>query len=107
MILAACARSAMAADEMKLELPPSDLFESCHLLNAGDEIHYSFRGSSVVLFDMHYHDGDNVKYLIPEHLAFKKNESFKARFTQHYCLAWTNSQTKPITIRYTIDVVNY
>ena len=98
-----CSSQTQASDEKSLNLRPGKVHESCHKLDAGSKINYSFQVSSETLFNLHYHMDKEIKYPVAEQQALKDSGTVYINTTQTYCLMWTNPQEHTVTLRYNID----
>lgn len=99
-----CSSNAHASENMSLNLRPGEVHESCHDLATGKKLGYQYTGSSVTLFNIHYHKGKNIVYPVPDELAFRKNSSLITDSTQNYCLMWTNIRNMPVSLHYRVDL---
>jgi hypothetical protein len=96
--------AALASYEHSVVLAAGQVHETCNELPAGDVLSYQYTGSSVSLFNIHYHDGKNIIYPVPDELAFRRNSSLTTGSAQNYCLMWKNIRSTPVTIWYRIDL---
>lgn len=97
----------LASDEKSLNLRPGKVEESCHKLDTGSKLIYSFQVSSETYFNLHYHMGKEIKYPIAEQLALKNSGTVYIDTTQTYCLMWTNPQQHTVTLRYSVDITSH
>ncbi|WP_144395450.1 hypothetical protein [Pleionea sediminis] len=75
------------------------IHEVCFKLEQQQPIKFSFKASDPLLFNVHYHEGDNVIYPVGEQLTPEfKPTSFVAPVTQTYCLMWTNTQKNSVEL---------
>ena len=99
-----CSTQSHATEEKSLNLRPGKVHESCHKLQAGSKLNYSFQVSSETLFNVHYHMDKQIKYPVAEQQALKDSGVVYIDTTQTYCLMWTNPQEHTVTLRYTADI---
>ena len=99
-----CSAQSHATDEKSLNLRPGKVHESCHKLDAGSKLSYTYQASSETLFNVHYHMGKEIKYPVAEQQALKDSGIVYIDTTQTYCLMWTNPQSHTVTLRYTADI---
>lgn len=99
-----CSTQSHAINEQNLNLRPGKVHESCHKLDAGSKLSYSFQVSSETLFNVHYHMGKEIKYPVAEQQTFKDSGIVYIDITQTYCLMWTNPQEHTVTLRYNVDI---
>ena len=102
-ILSYC--SIVHADENRsLNLRTGEVHESCHELDTGVKLSYSFQSSSAALFNIHYHQGKEIRYPVTEQMMISRNGALSADSMQTYCLMWTNPQSSTLTLRYKVEV---
>jgi len=97
---------AQATEDQSLNLRPGKIHESCHKLERGSKLNYSFQVSSETLFNVHFHAGKVIEYPVTEQLALESSGSVAVETTQTYCLMWTNPQDHTVTLRYNVDIVS-
>lgn len=74
----------------RVSLGESEWVERCFDLGAGDTLHYSFRASDPVNFDLHFHSGDTTRYPVKKDGASDGRGAYAVREPQKYCLSWAN-----------------
>ncbi|MEA1890167.1 MAG: hypothetical protein U9N50_10360 [Pseudomonadota bacterium] len=99
-----CSSNVHAAENQSFNLRPSEVHESCHDLAAGAKLNYSFESSSMVLFNIHYHRGKEISYPVAEKMMMRSSGTLSADSLQTYCLMWSNSQGRTLTLRYKVDI---
>ena len=95
--------AAQASYENSVMLSGGQIHETCNKLEAGVVLNYQYTGNSVTLFNIHYHQGKEVSYPVPDFLAFRTSGSLKTDSAQDYCLMWKNIRNMPVIVRYRID----
>ncbi len=64
--------------------------ETCLDLAPGDTLVYRFDANATVAFNIHYHQGDEIVYPLPEQPAVRRSGELEAGVSTEYCLMWTN-----------------
>lgn len=91
----------VAAEEKKTELLPKKIAEDCFELKAGDTVAYGFEAAAPLEFNVHYHEGEAVKFPVqPAPSQAAKDGRFSAPVDQTYCLMWKNTGDKPVALRH-------
>ena len=62
--------------------------ERCLHLDAGQSIHYRFKASAPVDFNIHYHRGKDVVFPVRKAGVREASGTFKAKGAEGYCLMW-------------------
>lgn len=93
-----------ADEDRSLNLRTGEVHESCHELDDGVKLSYSFQSSSPALFNIHYHQGKEIRYPVAEQMMSSRNGILSADSMQTYCLMWTNPQSQTVTLRYKIEL---
>lgn len=91
---------AQAAEQVTIA--ESEWAERCFDLGPGDTLHYSFRATRAVNFDLHYHSGDTTRYPLKKDDVAEGRGAYTAREAQKYCLSWVNPSLSATDV--TIDV---
>ncbi len=79
-------------------------FETCFDLALGETLAYRFNATDSVLFNIHYHQENEVIHAISEHLIARRNGTFEPDISARYCLMWTNPNTRTAKIQYDYTV---
>ncbi len=99
-----CCSNVQATENQSFNLRPNEVHESCHDLAAGAKLNYSFESSSMALFNIHYHRGKEIRYPVAEKMMMRSSGTLSADSLQTYCLMWSNSQGRTLTLRYKVDI---
>jgi hypothetical protein len=96
--------SRLSAPSDTVTLAPFEFRERCYVMNAGEELGYSFHahGSKKMKFNIHYHDGLKVRF--PTTFTGNKisGGTFRAKSKRNYCLMWTNQSLSKTTLTYDV-----
>ena len=95
-VLAACAHDPRI-------IAPGEVRELCFEAAAGDTIVYRFEGTGPLGFNLHYHEGEEVYYPVPEHETDAEKGHFLVTADQVYCLMWTNNTPDRITVEPSVE----
>jgi hypothetical protein len=93
-----------ADEDRSLNLRTGEVHESCHKLDDGVKLSYSFESSSPALFNIHYHQGKEIIYPVAEQIMMSNEGTLSADSMQTYCLMWTNPQSQTLTLRYKVEL---
>ncbi len=85
-------------------LAPKRIHEECLELSAGQTVRYVFDSSQPVAFNIHYHQGDEVTYPVKHQEISKATDKFVAPIAQDYCLMWSNPNSAPTTLNYSVQI---
>ena len=69
---------------------PDDSYELCLVLEQDQQLHYKFKASQKLDFNIHHHTEDEVLYPVSEDQVMDLTATFAATSGQEYCLMWTN-----------------
>lgn len=91
-LLALFASPALASTAEKgpfqLDVPARGFDERCLALNAGERVRYRWSATGEVDFNIHWHRGDAVHYLVKAAAARAADAQFTAPHADTYCLMW-------------------
>jgi hypothetical protein len=85
-----------------LLLPPRNFGEVCLDMATGDEIRYEFEAKDPVAFNIHYHDGSQIKYPVQLNPTAVHTGRFVANIGNNYCLMWENYSDKTNLLSYQV-----
>ncbi|RDX36431.1 hypothetical protein DZA50_05040 [Kangiella sp. HD9-110m-PIT-SAG07] len=80
----------------------NDIGEICPEMDEGQTLDFEFESNHEIEFNLHYHEGEIVKYPIEPQKLSSLNKVFKAPIKQTYCLMWKGLKEEPSKIK-----VNY
>lgn len=84
-------------------IAPGEVRELCFQADAGDTVIYRFESTGVVDFNLHYHDGEEVFYPVPEHATAAEKGQLIVTADQTYCLMWTNNGPDRVTVEPSVE----
>ncbi len=67
-------------------------------LSPGDRLDYEFTSSADLRFNIHYHEGKEIRYPVPVKLTSKETAVFEAESRKHYCLMWSNPAKQSVEL---------
>jgi hypothetical protein len=73
-----------------LSLAPFEIQEVCFEMAALDEIQYDFEADRLVEFDIHYHEGFAIYFVVELSGITINADKFVAKVGRSYCLRWAN-----------------
>lgn len=76
------------------------MFEKCFDLALGETLVYRFNANESVLFNIHYHQGEEVNHVVPEHRIARSKGTLDPHISARYCLMWTNPNTHTAKVEY-------
>lgn len=84
----------------EVTVKPSDVLEKCVRIRPSETLHYSFKSSKPIMFNLHYHLVDNTIFHVKE-TATERKEVFKPIQGQSvYCMEWRNPLSVDVSLRY-------
>lgn len=103
-IIASGCSALLRKSETEVTVDPSKFHEDCIELLPGDVLVYSFRASSPVDFNIHFHTEETCNYPVSKKNTSNEEGKFYAENKQFYCLMWTNPQKESVQLTYTYNV---
>jgi hypothetical protein len=88
-----------------LDVPARGFEEHCVKLVAGEGVHYRFRASGDVDFNIHYHRGKDVHYPVRVSASRGEDAVFSAPEADVYCLMWERKGDGAVRIEGSVDRV--
>lgn len=87
-----------------MELAGGKIHEECMQLDVADILRYEFEASLELVFNVHYHVGEEIIFPIEDHLSQGEESSMTIETEQHYCLMWTNRNLEASDLEYRVTV---
>ncbi len=75
-------------------------------LSPGDRLYYKFTSSADLRFNIHYHEGNEVRYPVPVKLISIEEAVFEPESRNHYCLMWNNPLKKRVELKLHYQIRN-
>jgi hypothetical protein len=75
---------------------PGKFVELCEKLPAGAKIYWSFRAEGALDFNVHFHEGNEVRYPVKQDQVTEAEGVFNAPGPQDYCWMWVNKSASPV-----------
>ena len=79
--------------ERKLTIAPGKFAELCGPLEQGQTIQWSFKADRAVNFNVHYHEGKDVRYPAKKDQVARLQGDLMVDAKQDYCWMWVNKTT--------------
>jgi hypothetical protein len=86
----------------KANLEPGKFIEVCEKLTQGTKVAWHFQSAAPLNFNIHYHEGKDVKYPTKRDASAGARGRLDAALEQDYCWMWTNPQQKTTALRLTL-----
>lgn len=80
-------------------VPASKFVEVCGKLAAGASIDWSFEAMAPMNFNIHYHEGKDVRFPAKQDQAAQAKGTLKAEVAQDYCWMWTNKSAAAASLK--------
>ena len=85
--------------KLRSTLEPGGVVEVCGALFKGQSWRYDTSTRSPLEFNLHWHQGDDVKYAAQSSFAVRQAGEFVAPAAGKYCLMWENTSPDTTTLR--------
>lgn len=91
-----------AAGQFSQELPiqPGKFVEVCEQLAEGAKVDWSFEAAGPVDFNIHYHEGKEVRFPAQKAQLARDQGTLEATLKQTYCWMWSNKGTRPLKLKF-------
>lgn len=86
----------------KTSIAPGKFIEVCEKLPHSSKVAWSFRSAAPLNFNIHYHEGKEVKFPAKRDGSSSAEGVFDVTVEQDYCWMWTNKGTSPATLDLTL-----
>ena len=86
----------------EVTLAPSEFHEFCVEVAAGGGFDYAFRSEQPVDFDIHYHEGQAIRFPVRMTGVSEEAARFVAPEDRSYCLMWVNQSVAPTSLTYRV-----
>jgi hypothetical protein len=83
-------------------LAPFEVQEVCFEMAALDKIQYDFEAARPVEFDIHYHEGFTIHFIVKLSRITVDADKFVAEVGRSYCLRWANESLMRTSLTYQI-----
>ena len=77
---------------------PGRFVELCEKLPAGAKVAWSFKADAALNFNLHFHEGKDVRYPVKQDRVTQAEGVFDAPGAQDYCWMWVNKGASPVTL---------
>lgn len=94
------------ARSVHITMPPGITFERCLNLTPDQTLSYRFQAGQPLVFDIHYHAQNVLRYAIREHSADSERRTYTPRSAQEYCLTWRNPASDPVAFSWAFAITN-
>jgi len=83
------ASSGAGRQSVDVTLEPKKMHEACLRMEKGEKRSYSWKATSAVNFNIHYHEGPEVFYPVKRDGMRGDGGTFTAKVATDYCWMWT------------------
>lgn len=83
-----------------MPVAPGKFVEVCEKLAAGSKVSWSFEASAPVDFNIHYHEGKDVRYPARKAQVTRDEGTLAATPPQTYCWMWSNKGQAALTLQF-------
>lgn len=90
-----------------VEVYPEQPHEDCFPMGVGHILSYEFSSPVPLLFNLHYHEGDQTHYADRQDAAAVEGGEFTADTDREYCLMWVNDSGAPALLTYGFSVYGH
>jgi hypothetical protein len=93
-----------AAGQFSKEVPiaAGKFVEVCERFPQRARVAWSFDAAAPLDFNIHYHEGDKVRFPARKNQVAKDAGTMVAKIEQDYCWMWTNKASAETTLRFTL-----
>jgi len=82
---------------------PKRHHEECIELNQHEQVEFTFTGSDVIRFNVHYHHAEGIAYPIADQATNRFAETiFTAMNSELYCWMWSNEQDQSVKVNFSL-----
>lgn len=85
--------------ERRVSVAPGKFAEACGKLARADAVAWHFEASAPLNFNIHYHEGKDVRYPARQEAIASARGELRAALDQDYCWMWTNKSARPVELR--------
>lgn len=83
----------------EFSVAPGKFAEWCAKLQRGDKVKWRFDAPAALDFNVHYHEGRDVRFPAKIDGAARAEGTLEAGLDQGYCWMWTNKSSAPVAVR--------
>lgn len=85
-----------------LSVPPGTIAEVCGKLSKGQSVAWTFSAAQPMDFNIHYHEGQEVRYPVRQDQSRAAQGVFDPGSGQTYCWMWTNETHAAIGLGFSL-----
>jgi hypothetical protein len=82
-----------------IPVPAGKFVEVCEKLPKGARVLWSFDAAAALSFNIHYHEGKDVRFPARKDQATQESGTLAAELDQDYCWMWTNKTSAAVTLK--------
>lgn len=84
--------------ERQVQIRPGKFVEVCDKLRPGSKVWWKFNGSAPTDFNVHYHEGKDVRFSAKEDGTSASQGTLDVAVEQDYCWMWKNKGTDTVLL---------
>jgi hypothetical protein len=89
----------------EFQVAPGKFAEWCGNLGQGDTVQWRFEASGALDFNVHYHEGKDVRFPAKQDAVAKAEGLLEVALHQDYCWMWTNKSATPVALKVSLQRV--
>jgi hypothetical protein len=86
----------------EFNVAPGKFVEACEKLPQGAKVAWSFESRSPLDFNVHYHEGKEVRFPAKQDQVATSEGTLDVRLAQDYCWMWTNKSAAATSLKVTL-----
>lgn len=83
----------------EFQIPPAKFAEWCAKLRTGDKVRWSFEAGAATNFNIHYHEGNDVRFPAKQDGVTSADGTLEVTTDQGYCWMWSNKSAAAVTVK--------
>jgi hypothetical protein len=87
------------SSEREFQVAPGKFAEWCGKLRHGDRVQWSFEAAAPLDFNVHYHEGKDVRFPAHQDRIAKAVGILDVTLEQDYCWMWTNKSQAAVALK--------
>ena len=89
-----------AVKSVTTTLVSSGAYKECFSLSLHQKLRYWYRAESAVDFNIQYVEGKEMLYPVKKDKTAIGSGTFQPKVAQDYCVVWTNTAKRPVTLSF-------
>lgn len=89
--------------ERRVQVAPGQFTEVCGKVARTDTIHWRFEASGALNFNIHYHEGRDVRYPERRDAIAAASGQLRASVDHDHCWMWVNQAGQPVELKFVLS----